>query len=360
MKKSIWLLTSIAVLFCLPAFAVQEIDLDLPSPPTYTPLPTEAPTEIPTGVPTETPAPVFTPMQANTITDTPEIMEIEKEAPTEVPTPKPKKPAKKRVVLEDPDLPAIPADQLYFLGKFGFLAPDVLSAHGWLESGTEKDKKVFGLNDEIILKLDPARKVKPGHLFVFYREAGLLKDPGSGQTMGDMVRPLAIGEVVRVINTQTVVGKITYSFMTLYPNDKFVFLNSWRVTLGSAAEQKEETKGVLVVEQNNKSAILMGDSVYLNIGSVEGVKAGDIFHVVKEDATEGSPSDPFVPIGGLKVLGVLPHSCVAQLNWSKELVKPGSPVEKATVDLDKQAEKAPTPASQVPEAGVTPTAGVSQ
>src|SRR5581483_2570038 len=98
----------------------------------------------------------------------------------------------------------------------------------------------------------------------------------------------------------------------------------------------------IVAEQYRHATFSPGDLVYLNIGSKDGVQAGDYFHIVQDAVIGGAQLQ--LAVGTLKILGTLPKTSLALVHWCEYDLKPGAVVEKFVMPQIQELEQ-PTPAA---------------
>jgi chemotaxis protein MotB len=173
------------------------------------------------------------------------------------------------------------------------------------------NRMLLARRDLLYLKLDRPSEVAAGDLFTVYKRARKVFHPMTQEYLGFVVLRLA---VVRVIETDHALAtvEVLISYGQVSPGDPVMrFVAPTTPSAGiSLTSDVGDLKGMIVELQADKPMTLVSqyDVVYVDRGSAEGLKAGDLMDIHRH-----SVGIPVRKIGQLKVLSTEEHTATARV-----------------------------------------------
>jgi len=194
------------------------------------------------------------------------------------------------------------------LQRHGFIQPDQIQGEGYV-LGSQDDRLNYGMHDNIYLKLD--QPAKAGSLFDVYRSADILRDPGSGNELGVLIKHMG---VIRVTSQEGGVfrGVVVKAFEEISSGDRLKPARKTALHIVPNYAEKP-LSGTLIYIQNDAHEAGQHQLVGINLGLKDGVTAGlkmTVFRagrLVPDKVTGGEVLLPQERIGELMVLEALPQ-----------------------------------------------------
>ncbi len=194
--------------------------------------------------------------------------------------------------------------------------------------GSPVPQSLYGLFDELYVKTDG---VKAGDRFIIGRYAGEVKDPGTGDTIGKMVKVLGVLKIEGQ-KDGFMLGSITKAFTDIKISDRlFPYREPVIVYEPVPANPKAYgVSGYIVALRDNMKDVSQADIVFIDRGAKDGVRPGDTFLVErpggyanKELPIERPVPLPDVKTGLIQVVSVSAHTAAAKVVSSDGPLKTG-------------------------------------
>jgi chemotaxis protein MotB len=172
------------------------------------------------------------------------------------------------------------------------------------------NRMLMGRQDVFYLKLDNPADVAVGDLFTVYKRARKVFHPITKEYMGFVTIRLAVVRVTDTSHALTTVESLT-SYAQVSPGDlvmRFVAPSSHNGA--SPVSETVDLNGMIVEVQADRTMTMVSQSnvVYVDRGSADGLKAGDLLDIHRHSA--GLPARK---IGQLKVLSVEEQTATARV-----------------------------------------------
>ncbi len=209
----------------------------------------------------------------------------------------------------------------------GFLG-SIDSFSGSIE-GHFSERTLYGNNDDVYVKL--AGNAKIGERFYIYRSLREVSHPVTKAKMGSIVEPVGVLEITRLEHGH-VIGRILQAFSEIFAG---YFLNPYIEMKPPVIEQpfrRPEVMGHIVATRKLQTWNVTSDIVYLDKGSKDGLKPGDLIGSLSQAGINGNKYS--VPNGILQVISTQEGTSTAiivQLNdkTAHRLIEPGNLLIKA-------------------------------
>lgn len=173
------------------------------------------------------------------------------------------------------------------------------------------NRMLLARRDILYLKLDHPAEVAAGDLFTIYKRARKVFHPITQEYLGFVVIRLAVVRVIETDSVLTTVEAIT-SYGQIAPGDPVMrFIPPPASDPGaSLTSNVADLSGMIIELQADKPMTLVSqfDIVYVDRGSVDGLKAGDLMDIHRH-----SVGIPARKIGQLKVLSTEEHTATARV-----------------------------------------------
>lgn len=167
--------------------------------------------------------------------------------------------------------------------------------------GAEKEnqKVTFAQGDVVFLNRGRGAGIQPGAVYYIIRPVGMINHPFTKKKLGFLVRELGLLRVVEVGN-QTSTAEITVSCDTvefgdlLKPYEEYTGPNVGETRpLPRFGEGSGGTTGQIVMAPGFHENLSANRVVYIDLGSRQDVRAGDLFTIYREiGASEGITNPP--------------------------------------------------------------------
>jgi len=210
----------------------------------------------------------------------------------------------------------------------GFLG-NIYTFSGTID-GHFSGRVLYGNNDIVYVKL--AREAKPGDRFYIYHPFRAVTHPVTGEKMGSIVEPVGILEITKLEHGH-VLGQIVQSFTEIYAG---YLLNPYFEMKPPVIEQpfrRPDVDGYVVATRKIQIWSVTSDIVYLDRGSRDGLKPGDLIGTLSPSGIiYDSPYN--VPNGLLQVISTEEKTATALVVKINEktpdrLIIPGNMLIKA-------------------------------
>lgn len=173
------------------------------------------------------------------------------------------------------------------------------------------NRMLMARRDILYLKLDHPAEVAAGDLFTVYKRARKVFHPMTQEYLGFIVIRLAVVRVIETDGQLATVEAVT-SYGQIAPGDPVMrFIAPAAPDAGaSLTSGVADLSGMIIELQADKPMTLVSqfDIVYVDRGSVDGLKAGDLMDIHRH-----SVGIPTRKIGQLKVLSTEEHTATARV-----------------------------------------------
>lgn len=192
--------------------------------------------------------------------------------------------------------------QFTITGGEGFIAGSEFKPAGFVIAG-QHNRRMYATDDVIYTDIGRQRGGKVGSRFNVFKRYGAISHPLTNQILGYKVVPLGSVQLTEMADKSSK-GLVTESFLEIEPGAAlFPYKNRKKeVTLKAPAV---DLAGYIVETRSGIQAIAAGDIAFIDLGERQGVKAGNLFYVVRDVKVEidyFSRSDYDLPVD---VLGAL-------------------------------------------------------
>jgi len=232
------------------------------------------------------------------------------------PEPEPKAPEPKAPV------PTMASDAMQ---RTGFISKEELDASGAVVAS--KEKRIYmAEGDRIFLSLKDAGGANVGDRFTIFRIGPVVRHPVTNKKIGNLYDTLGYATVTG--NDSVVEAKIDNSYKEIEAGDRLMPYAS-PVKEIEITKTEAEASGVIVSSLEGRENLGAGDIAYIDIGSSNGVKDGNVMRIFRKDKKVADPMNkrhkiqlPPIELGTLIVFkaGEKTSSCVV-LNSVQTIVK---------------------------------------
>ena len=172
------------------------------------------------------------------------------------------------------------------------------------------NRMLIGRHDVFYLKLNNPADVAVGDLFTVYKRVRKVFHPATNEYLGFVMIRLAVVRVTDTNHALTTVESLT-SYAQVSPGDPVMrFAAPSSHDGASLVSEVVDLNGMIVEVQADKPMTMVSQSnvVYVDRGSADGLKAGDLLDIHRQSA--GLPARK---IGQLKVLSAEEHTATARV-----------------------------------------------
>ncbi len=194
--------------------------------------------------------------------------------------------------------------------------------------GSPIPQALYGLFDKLYVNTDG---IKAGDRFIIGRYEGKVEDPGTGDTLGRLVKVSGVLEIEGP-RDGFMVGKITKAFTDIKISDR-LFLYQEPVIVYEPVPPNPKAYGVsgyIAALSGDRHDVTQADILYIDRGAKDGVLPGDTFVVKrpggyarKDTLLERSIPLPGVKTGLIRVVSVREHTAAAKVVTSDGPLKAG-------------------------------------
>lgn len=172
------------------------------------------------------------------------------------------------------------------------------------------NRMLIGRREVFYLKLDHPEDVAVGDLFTVYKRVRKVFHPATKEYLGFVMIRLAVVRVIDTSHALTTVESLT-SYAQVSPGDPVMrFVAPSSRDGASLASDTTDLNGMIVEVQADRPLTMVSQSnvVYVDRGSADGLKAGDLLDIHRHSA-----GLPVRKIGQLKVLSTEEHTATARV-----------------------------------------------
>jgi len=211
--------------------------------------------------------------------------------------------------------------------RLGFLTTEKQPGLGTIVSGpeprlsmTEGDPVYLRLRDHLLAGVKE---------YAVYRFAGEVRHPRSKKPLGRLVEGIGIIEIEQE-NFPYTKGVIRRSLSEASPGDWIapIEIPSKSTSRGESSRVPQKVSGTIVALRANRLGVAEGDIVYLDIGSQQGISAGDRFYAFGAGAEYSGMS---VPKGSGKEGRILAELVVVSTQNTSSTARVGKSVSELTL-----------------------------
>ena len=204
----------------------------------------------------------------------------------------------------------------------GFLG-NVASFAGTID-GHVSGRLLYGNNDIVYVKL--AGDPRPGDRYYIYNSLREVVHPATGEKMGFIIEPVGVLEITKLEQGQ-VLGQIVQVFTEIYAG---YLLNPYFEMKPPVVEQpfrRPDINGYIVAARKTQVWNVTSDIVYIDRGSSDGLKPGDLIGSMSPSGLYDRPYN--VPNGLLQVISTQERTATALVvkineNTPDRLIIPGN------------------------------------
>lgn len=179
------------------------------------------------------------------------------------------------------------------------------------DNQTTGNRRLLGKGDRIYLSLKNPEAVRPGAVFTLYRHVHEVVHPVDRIWIGNLFKIVGLVEVLET-NEQPVTVKVLRAFDSIFPGDRAMWFTPPVLPAPRSPGAAFDGVGMIVDVPPAHTLVAQGQVVYLDHGSEDGLRRGDLLEVFRE-----SGRLPKRVVGELKVLSVEPHTAAAVITKSR-------------------------------------------
>ncbi len=216
----------------------------------------------------------------------------------------------------------------------GYLSTGEVIPLGRIVSG-EGDEMMFGKGNFVYTEMNSTAPVKMGEQFMVCRISHMLRDPLTGEEMGYTVSVLGRVRLVQQVRDGLYKGEIVKSFKTIRTGDPLLAYRPVSPCI-EFAESREALETHISAIEVDKVMIGQYSFVYFPLGSMQGVRRGQVFEIVKKRAVEISKKQsgsremadlPDYVLGYCLVLDTTADTATGVVLNAKEAISNGAPMK---------------------------------
>ena len=243
------------------------------------------------------------------------------------------KPRKK--VTAKPSLPQkVPVTEFYIFQSAGFIVNEDFQIGSIV--GSEKGYKMLSEGNIVYADMGPEDNALIGKKYSIYRLIEGVKHPINNKNMGYLIKIL--GELeIKDFQENVSSALITKSYEEISENDLITDYLKFEVPLidPSMAPPDKNIQGYIILSKDEKRNVGIGDVVYLDVGSNQGVEPGDRFITYQNTKKDSSNyrfkkttfQPPKIIIGDLKIISIRDETSTAVVTKSVEELDVGNEVK---------------------------------
>jgi LysM repeat protein len=185
-----------------------------------------------------------------------------------------------------PDTQDQPVDERRFSvsGGEGFIAGAGFKPIGKVIAG-QHNRQIFAADDIVYTDIGSADGGKVGDRFNIYKKFTPISHPVSNAILGYKVVPLGILQLTEM-SARSSKALLTESFLEVEPGAALLpYTGSKKKEVALRAPELDLT-GYIIETRTGAQAISAGDIAYIDLGEKQGVKAGNLFYVVRKAKVE--------------------------------------------------------------------------
>ncbi len=180
-------------------------------------------------------------------------------------------------------------------------------------SKAEWNKTLIGKGDIVYINFRTAKKT--GDKFYIISSPKKITHPVTAEDIGYLIR---IKGVLKLIGQDRGYQKalILESYDEIFTNDMLISFYSVELPIKPYKERRPILHGTVIMLSKNSNIRGAGDIIYLDIGSLDGIKAGDVFDIVDS-------KKPAVTIGTVQIISTNNRTAVALIKSASQEIKAG-------------------------------------
>lgn len=192
----------------------------------------------------------------------------------------------------------------YLVNKYlyiasGWLADDFSSIGQVIASPS--DRVIFGNYDIVYLNLNT--ETARGDKFLVIRDIKIVNHPETGKRLGHQIRVAGVIEVTDIKNN-TPIARVAHAFEEIQLSDGLLPYEDMQPPVAPDVARMPDIEGYIVESRMNNRAISVGDIIYLDKGTNDGIEVGDIFSVFSSASLK-------IPVGTIQVISHRPTTSIA-------------------------------------------------
>jgi len=198
----------------------------------------------------------------------------------------PPAPAAREVKPEVPPLPTkagaeemTPERTFLVRGGTGLLLEKEVKPAGYIIA-THQNRQLMGEDDIVYTDIGRSQKAKVGDRFSIFKNMGPISHPVTNFIMGDKIIPLGALQLSEM-EEKASRAIMTKSFMEIGAGSYLMPYRDRRREVVMKASSRE-LSGYIIDTQTGNKAIAAGDIAFLDLGSSQGVEAGNMLYVARE------------------------------------------------------------------------------
>jgi len=179
--------------------------------------------------------------------------------------------------------------------------------------GAQQNKSLIGKGDIVYINFQA--ETKTGDKFYIIGNPEKLTHPVTAEDIGYLVR---IKGVLKLIGEDRGHQKalILESYNEILANDMLISFYPIELPIETYKERRPVLHGTVIMLSKNSNISGAGDIIYLDIGSSDGIKIGDIFDIV-------AGAKPAVTIGTAQIINTYNKTAVALIKNSSQEIRTG-------------------------------------
>lgn len=180
-------------------------------------------------------------------------------------------------------------------------------------SGAQRNKTLVGRGDIVYINFRTAKKT--GDKFYIISSPKKITHPVTAESIGYLIR---IKGVLKLIGEDREYQKalILESYNEIFTNDMLISFYSVELPIKPYKARRPILHGTVIMLSKNSNISGAGDIIYLDIGSLDGIKAGDVFDIVDS-------KKPAVTIGTVQIISTNNRAAVALVKSASQEIKAG-------------------------------------
>jgi len=215
-------------------------------------------------------------------------------------------------------------------GAEGFLMEKQIPPSGTIIA-THSNREIAGEDDIVYTDVGRVNGANPGDRYSIFMKMGQVSHPVTNVILGDRVLPL--GELqLSEVDEKVSKAIITKSFREICAGAFLLPYRDRKLTVGLKAPERDLV-GYIVETQTGNAALAVNDVVYLDLGTAQGVQAGNLLYVVRDVTPDQQAvaakikKFPVEVIGALVVVQTNTNSSTAIIVKSVDTIYRGDRVE---------------------------------
>ncbi len=242
------------------------------------------------------------------------------------------------VVLEPGEVPEEPSkEKLFspFISRAGFITMEDLDASGAV-IGPKDEKLLMHKDDVVFVSFKDMAFVNVGARYTLFTVGDEVFHPVTGEPVGNIIEDIGSIEITGLDGVAE--GRIEYSYKEVFAGTMLRPFEEPVVEV-EVTEADSEVKGYIVSGTEKQVQLSEYDIVYIDKGSLDGLKKGNIMRIYRPRKPEPDPLDPErllklppVELGSLLVIDARENTSSAIILKSFKAIHRGDAVKTVTAD----------------------------